>query len=169
MTLSDTLAIVPLARRHDRAAFSSGVEALDTYLRTRAGQDVRRRVARVFVCCETGSDSILGYFTLSALSIDLSRLPEDKARRLPRHPVPCALIGRLAVSGQAQGQGIGRMLLADAVKRSMAVSENIAIYALVVDAKDARAKRFYEAFGFASLGGQPDRLFLPLTSLSASP
>ena len=168
MTSTDTLAIAPLARRHDRAELSSGVEALDTYLRTRAGQDVRRRVARVFVCCETGSDAILGYYTLSALSIDLSSLPEDKARKLPRHPVPCALIGRLAVSGQAQGQGIGRMLLADAVKRSMAVSEGIAIYALVVDAKDARAKRFYEAFGFASLVSQPDRLFLSLASLPVS-
>ena len=166
---SAPLAIAPLGRRHDRAAFSSGVEALDTYLRTRAGQDVRRRVARVFVCCEKGSDVILGYYTLSSLSIDLRSLPKDKARRLPRHPVPCALIGRLGVSEDAQGQGIGRLLLADAVKRSLAVGEEIAIHAVVVDAKDARAKRFYEAFGFASLVGQPDRLFLPLASLPASP
>ena len=84
---------------------------------------------------------------------------------LPRHPVPAALIGRLAVSGDVQGQGIGRLLLADAVKRSLAVSEEIAIYALVVDAKDEGASRFYQAFGFQPLVGQSNRLFLPLGSL----
>ena len=165
MTPSTPLAISPLARVHDRAAFSCGVEALDSYLRTQAGQDQRRRVARVFVCCEQGSEAVLGYYTLSSLSIALSGLPEDKARRLPRHPVPAALIGRLAVSEGVQGQGIGRLLLADAVKRSLAVSEEIAIYALVVDAKDERASRFYRSFGFKPLVGQRSRLFLPLGSV----
>lgn len=165
MTPSPAFAITPLARNHDRVAFSCGVEALDTYLRVRAGQDQRRRVARVFVCCEHGSEAVLGYYTLSSLSIAVSGLPEDKARRLPRHPVPAALIGRLAVSSDVQGQGIGRLLLADAVKRSLAVSEAIAIYALVVDAKDEEASRFYQAFGFQPLVGQSNRLFLPLGSL----
>ncbi len=100
------------------------------------------------MCCEQGSEAVLGYYTLSWLSIALSGLPEDKARRLPRHPVPAALIGRLAVSEGVQGQGIGRLLLADAVKRSLAVSEEIAIDALVVDARDERASRFYQSFGF---------------------
>ena len=167
MTPSTRLAIAPLAKRHDRAAFSCGVEALDTYLRTRAGQDQRRRVARVFVCCEEGSKAVLGYYTLSSLSIELRDLPEDKALRLPRHPVPAALIGRLAVSSDIQGQGIGRLLLADAVKRALAVSEEIAIHALVVDAKDERAARFYRAFGFTPLVDQRNRLFLPLGSAAS--
>lgn len=168
MTPSGTLEILALGRRHDRAAFSCGIEALDRYLKTQANQDVRRRVARVFVCCEQGSDTILGYYTLSALSIDLSSLPEDRARRLPRHPVPAALIGRLAVSRDAQGQGIGRLLLANAVTRSLAVSEEIAIHAMVVDAKDERAKGFYEAFGFKPLVDEPRRLYLSLASQTVS-
>ncbi len=166
MTPSTRLAIAPLAKRHDRAGFSCGVEALDAYLRTRAGQDPRRRVARVFVCCEEGSEAVLGYYTLSSLSIELSALPADKALRLPRHPVPAALIGRLAVSSDIQGQSIGRLLLADAVKRALAVSEEIAIHALVVDAKDERASGFYRAFGFMPLVGQRNRLFLPLGSVA---
>ena len=167
MTPSTRLAIAALAKRHDRTGFSCGVGALDAYLRTRAGQDQRRRVARVFVCCEEGSEAALGYYTLSSLSIELSALPADKALRLPRHPVAAALIGRLAVSSDIQGQGIGRLLLADAVKRALAVSEEIAIYALVVDAKDERASGFYRAFGFMPLVGQRNRLFLPLGSIAS--
>ena len=82
-----------------------------------AGQDVRRRIARVFVCTAGEADAVLGFYTLSALSIDLASLPEQLSRKLPRHPVPCALIGRLAVDRSAHGRGLGRMLLADAVKQ----------------------------------------------------
>ena len=121
----------------------------------------------MFVCCGEGSEAVLGYCTLSSLSIELRDLPEDKALRLPRHPVPGALIGRLAVSSDLQGQGIGRLLLADAVKRALAVSEEIAIYALVVDARDERASRFYRAFGFMPLVEQRNRLFLPLGSVAS--
>lgn len=165
MTASKRLVIEPLGKHHNRAAFSCGVDELDSYLKERAGQDVRRRVAQVFMCCEDGDHTILGYYTLRSLSIDLSSLPGNRARRLPKHPVPAALIGRLAVSERAQGQGIGKMLLADAVERTLAASENIAIYALVVDAKDEDAKQFYESFGFTQLLDQAQRLFLPLISL----
>ena len=96
--------IEPLGRQHDRAAFSCGVAELDDYLKRRAGQDIRRRIARVFVATEDGSNIVLGFYTLSALAIDVSSLPEDQARRLPRHPVPAALIGRLAVDRSAQGE-----------------------------------------------------------------
>ena len=122
LTLTDfhALIIEPLGRRHDRKAFSCGLPELDRYLARLAGQDVRRRIARVFVCTAGEADAVLGFYTLSALSIDLASLPEALSRRLPRHPVPCALIGRLAVDRSAHGRGIGRMLLADAVKRTLA-------------------------------------------------
>lgn len=107
---------------------------------------------------------IVGYYTLSTLSIELDTLPKPLARKRPRQPVPAALLGRLAVSQAAQGHGIGRMLLVDALKRTLVVSDEIAIYALVVDAIDDRAQRFYEQFGFASLGTVHRRLFLPLKS-----
>ena len=159
-----SLIIEPLGR-HDRAAFSCAVAELDDYLKRRAGQDVRRRIARVFVCIEDGSDVVLGFYTLSALSIDVSSLPEDQARRLPRHPVPAALLGRLAVDRSAQGRGLGRLLLADAIQRALGASEQVAIHAVVVDAKNEAARRFYQAYGFLALSDQPMRLFLPLRSV----
>ena len=164
MTLPDPLFITPLGKHHDRAAFSCGVDVLDAWLRARAGQDVRRRLARVFVCCKEGSSAVLGFYTLSSLSVDVSSLPEDRARKLPGLPVPATLIGGLAVSRDAQGQGVGRLLLADAVKRTLAASEEVAIHALVVDAKDDRARQFYESFGFIRLADRNERLFLPLAS-----
>ena len=162
MTGSDALIIEPLGKRHDRTAFSCGLPELDLYLARRAGQDVRRRIARVFVCTAGETDAILGFYTLSALSIDLASLPERLSRKLPRHPVPCALIGRLAVDRSAHGRGLGRMLLADAVKRTVAAGETVAMHALIVDAANDDAKRFYERFGFAPLTDDPMRLFLPL-------
>jgi hypothetical protein len=102
------LVIEPLGKQHDRATFSCGVAKLDDYLKRRAGQDVRRRIARVFVCTEDGSNLVLGLYTLSALAIDVSAPPEDQARKLPRHPVPAALIGRLAIDRSAQARVCGR-------------------------------------------------------------
>ena len=162
MTDPDALVIEPLGRQHDRTAFSCGLPELDRYLARQAGQDVRRRIARVFVCTAGNSNVVLGFYTLSALSIDLTSLPEELSRKLPRHPVPCALIGRLAVDRSAHGTGLGRMLLADAVKRVTAVGETVAMHALIVDAANDDAKRFYERFGFAPLTDDPMRLFLPL-------
>ena len=162
MTESDALIIEPLGRRHDRAAFSCGLPELDRYLARQAGQDVRRRIARVFVCTAGETDAILGFYTLSALSIDLASLPDQLSRKLPRHPVPCALIGRLAVDRSAHRRGLGRMLLADAVKRTVAAGDVVAMHALVVDAANDDAKRFYDRFGFEPLIDDPMRLFLPL-------
>ena len=126
---------------------------------------VRRRIARVFVCTTDGSNTILGFYTLSALAIDLSSLPEELSRKLPRHPVPCALIGRLAVDQSVRGHGLGRMLLVDAIKRTMGASDVMAIHAVIVDAKNNAAKQFYEVYGFAPMQDDPMRLFLPLGSI----
>jgi ribosomal protein S18 acetylase RimI-like enzyme len=160
------LLIAPLNPTHDRTGFQCGVEALDRYLKKQAKQDSRRRISRVFVATKPDNPrSVIGYYTLSTLSIELNQLPEKLARKLPRHQVPAALIGRLAVSNAAQGQGIGKMLLADAIKRTLAVSDQIAIYGMVVDAIDDNAKEFYEQFGFIRLSDDSPRLFLPLKSI----
>ena len=142
MTGQGGLVIEPFVKRHDRAAFSCGIPALDHYLARRAGQDVRRRIARAFVCTAGGADAVLGFYTLSALSIDLISLPERLSRKLPCHPVPCALIGRLAVGRSAQGHGLGRMFLADATKRVVGAGDSVTIHALSVDSKKDEAKPF---------------------------
>ena len=167
MTDFQALVITPLNPTHDRTAFQCGVEALDRYLKKQAKQDIKRRISRVFVATKPNNPKVvIGYYTLSTLSIELNQLPEKLARKLPKHPVPAALIGRLAVSDVAQGQGVGKMLLADAIKRTLAVSDQIAIYAMVVDGINDNAKGFYEQFGFTRLSDDSPRLFLPLKSIS---
>ena len=166
MTNSQNLVIATLNPTHDRTGFECGVDALDRYLKRQAKQDSKRRIARVFVATKPDNpSSVIGYYTLSTLSIELNQLPEKLAWKLPRHQVPAALIGRLAVSKAAQGQGIGKMLLADAIKRTLAVGDQIAIYAMVVDVIDDSVKGFYEQFGFTQLSDDSPRLFLPLKSV----
>jgi GNAT superfamily N-acetyltransferase len=163
MTHHSDLVTEALNNRHDRAGFRCGETSLDDYIQKQARQDVKRRVSRVFVATQPEQPGVIvGYYTLSTLSIELDELPETLARKLPRHPIPAALLGRLAVSQAAQGHGIGRMLVADALKRTLAISDEIAIYAMVVDAIDEGAQRFYEQYGFAPLGAGSRRLFLPL-------
>lgn len=158
--------IEPLARRHDRAGFSCGKPPLDLYLRNQAGQDARRRVAAPFVAVEGESPVVLGYYTLSAFGIDLGDLPEETARRLPRYPVvPATLLGRLAVDRSVRGRGLGEFLLIDALRRALEQSATIAAAAVVVDAIDEEAGRFYAHFDFIPFPERRDRLFLPMKSV----
>jgi GNAT superfamily N-acetyltransferase len=166
MTDYSKLVIRPLDNDHDKLGFHCCVASLDAYIKKQARQDVKRRVSRVFVATSAEQpNNIVGYYTLSTLSIELSQLPQALTRKLPRYPVPAALLGRLAVNQAAQGHGVGRMLLIDAIKRTLAVSDEIAIYAMVVDAIDERAQHFYEQFGFSLLSPDNQRLFLPLKSI----
>jgi len=166
MTDFKNLIIEPLNPAHDRTGFQCGVEALDRYLKKQAKQDIKRRISRVFVATKPDKPkAVIGYYTLSTLSIELNQLPEKLARKLPKHPVPAALIGRLAIRNYAQGQGVGKLLLANAIKRTLAVSDQIAIYTMVVDAINDNAIGFCEQFGFTRLSDDSPRLFLPLKSI----
>ena len=164
MSAAERLVIEPLGKQHGRSAFCCGIAELDRYLKRQAGQDVRRRIARVFVCRRRGAETVIGFYTLSALSIELSSLPDRLSRRLPRHPVPCALIGRLAVDRSCHGAGLGQLLVADAIKRILSAGDSVAMHAVIVDAKNEAAKAFYERLGFTPLPSRPTRLFLPLGS-----
>lgn len=161
---TDWVRIEPLEARHNRRDFSSGSAALDRYLQNQAGQDSRRRVAAPFVLA--ASDGVVvGYYTLSATAVLARDLPEDLQRRLPRYPlIPATLLGRLAVDRRYQGQGPGRHLLADALFR--ALSNEVASFAIVVDAKDAAARRFYERESFLPLPDQPMRLFRRMADIA---
>ena len=156
--------VAPLGPGHDRAAFSCGEPALDDWLRRQASQDVRRRVAQVFVATDGASGTLLGFYSLSAASFARDGLPPDMARRLPGYPVPAAILGRLAVASTAQGRGLGEFLLLDAIHRVQRASEALAVHALVVDAKHDRAAAFYRRYGFIPFATDPRRLFLPLAT-----
>jgi GNAT superfamily N-acetyltransferase len=160
--------IGPLAATHDRSTFSCGVSELDRYLQRQASQDMRRNAARVFVLSNQQSGPVLGYYTLSASSVEIADLPPEVARRLPRYPVlPAALLGRLAVDARHQGQHLGQLLLFDSCERTWRVSQSdLAAVALLVDAKDEGAGRFYERHGFLPLTNRPQRLFASMTTIA---
>jgi GNAT superfamily N-acetyltransferase len=156
-----------LAAHHDRSPFSCGIEALDQYLRRQAGQDARRHVAATFVLLETGSSNVLGFYTLSATSVQLTDLPELIAKKLPRYPlVPAILLGRLAVDQNQRGKGYGEFLLMDALNRCQS-TRDIGWVAVIVDAKDEGAIAFYEHFHFIRFGKESRRLFLPRTTIAS--
>lgn len=149
---------------HDTGRFDSGVSALDEYLQRYAGQDQKRNLARVFVATH-GDPRVLGYYTVSAASFRKEGLPPRDAKRLPRYPVPAAILGRMAVDASCQGTGLGEHLLVDCCRRVVASAEQMAVYALIVDAKTEPAKAFYLRYGFIPFVDQPMRLFLPIETL----
>lgn len=151
-----------LSGSHDRSGFDCGVEVLNHYLQRLASQDVKRRACAVYEATAAGSDRVGGYYTINASSARFHELPEDVARKLPRYPdVPAFLIGRLAVSKETQGTGLGRVLLMDALLRCLQLSDEVGAALVLVDAKDEAAAKFYRRHLFQDLDGK--RLFLPLS------
>ena len=157
------MAVVPLDDGHDRAAFACGVETLDRYFHTQAGQDVRRRANGVFVLADKPQpERVLGYYTLCATALPPGDVPEAARKHIPRYPlVSATLIGRLAVAKDRQGQRLGAVLLADALRRALASAQTVGSSMIVVDALDEAAAGFYAAHGFMRLP-ESQRLILPM-------
>jgi len=162
------LIIEPLASHHERAAFSCGQPELDEWFHRRAGQDEKRNVARVFVAVDDEL-GVVGFYSLSSYTLALTDFPEEISKKLPRYDaIPAALIGRLARDERVRGRRIGELLIADAVRRILAAGRSVAVFAIVVDAKDERAIAFYRNFGFISFPSQPARLFLLASTAQAA-
>ena len=161
------LKIEPLGSHHDRAGFTCGVESLDRYLKTQAGQDVKRMASGVFVLAGLDEPAaILGYYTLCATSLAPGEVPLPARKFVPRYPLVAAtLIGRLAIAQGRQGEGLGTLLLADALRRAYASAAIVGSSMVVVDAMSEQAAAFYEATGFIRL---PDslRLVLPTATIA---
>ncbi len=148
---------------HDRQEFDCGVPALNEYLQRYAEQHRRKGISAAYVLVDSAAVStVLGYYTLSAAEVDIAQLADADRRRLPRYPVPCFRMGRLACRIDQQGRGLGKLLVGCAVDRCLKAREQVAAYALIVDAKDETAKRFYEHFGFRRLMDRDLTLYLPL-------
>jgi GNAT superfamily N-acetyltransferase len=161
--VADSFRIEPLSADHDRSHFLSGSPALDRYFREQAAQDIKRRIATCFVAINATRQDVVGYYTLTATSIALNALSPDVVKKLPRYPVvPAVLLGRLAVARDFQGQGLGGVLFADALKRT--ARAELGVFAILVDAKDEPAQRFYEHYGFTLLPGEMRRLCLPISA-----
>ena len=150
-----------LGSNHARDSFDCGVEALNAYFTRQAMQDVRRRASACYVAVEADTGKVAGYYTVAADGVPLTDLPETLTKHLPRYPsVPVARVGRLAVDKAFHGRKLGGALLADAAVR--AKRSEVAVFALVVDAKDDTAEAFYRHHGFQLFGTKARQLIVSL-------
>ncbi|MEQ8972106.1 MAG: GNAT family N-acetyltransferase [Coleofasciculus sp. C1-SOL-03] len=163
------LKIEPLdSRRHIRSDFCCGRDSLDNYIRKQASQDIKRRIATVFVLIDEPETSVLAYYTLSAYTVDVSVLNEDLAKRLPRYPLlPATLLGRLAVDNNHKGKRFGELMLIDALHKSLESTAQVASLAVVAEALDEKALGFYIKYGFQPFSQEPMKLYLPMKSIEA--
>ena len=129
-------------------------------MQKQARQDAERNLSAVSVLT-VDSVTIAGFYTLSACTVQPVDLPPEVAKKLPRRPVPATLLGRLAISSMARGQGLGEILLFHALGRALMSASDVASWAVVVDAKEG-ARAFYLAYTFRSLLSEPDRLYVPM-------
>lgn len=155
--------IVRLARDHERSRFSCGNPTLDAFLTELATQYEKRNLGRTYVLLHDDEVRVFGYYTLASGAIAFENLPEK--RKLPRHPISVILLGRLAVDVGVRGQGLGELMLMDALRRCVHLSEPLGVHAVEVHAIDAAAQAFYQRYGFVSLTADPHHLFLPLKLL----
>ena len=167
---TDEFEIHLLGSHHDRPAFDCGVESLTNYLHRSARQDMERRASIAYVLVPVQTPTrIAGYYTLSNTSVLLTDLPRSLAKKLPRYPaLPATLLGRLAVNVADRGQRLGERLLVDALARSADVSTKVGSVAVIVDALDDRAAKFYQRYGFQPFADSPLRLFFPMKDVKAS-
>ena len=164
--MSEPKYIVKPLGNEDRAAFRCGNAALDSYFLERASRDLREKISAVFIL--VGSDdpeTVLGYYTLCSQEIDAGEIPPQLRKKLGNYKrVPATLIGRLARAQEVRGQGVGELLLLDALKRALDATASVMSFAVVVDVKEGEDVRaFYEKFGFMHLAGS--RWFLPMKTV----
>lgn len=150
----------PLSKSHDRSGFTCGNARIDAYFQTTVSQDIKRNYATCFIARELQSGRIAGFYTLSSSGVPLNEVPDDVARKLPRYPtVSAVLIGWLGRHVEFAGQSVGELLLFDAIRTVL--DAPIGAHAVFADAIDEGAAKFYAAYGFTPLVGNPMRLWLP--------
>ncbi len=164
MTAGLPEAIEALDTRHDRRSFSCGDSELDGYLKRFARQHAAAKVSRTYVAAN--GTTILGYYSLAMSAIRKDQLPADYQSRFPNYPLPVARLARLAVDQRYQRQGLGELLLANALSRCLRLSEEIGMVGVVVDAKHDRARRYYERFEFERFPDCPLTLWLPTAAIA---
>ena len=151
-----------LDREYDLSLFDCGQAVLNDWLKNRAGQFDRRDLSRAYVATRQDERRVLGYYAIATHRVLHEDLPAGESKGLPRLDVPVVLLGQLAVDLSVQKQGLGALLLVDALRRAIHVSTQVGIRAVEVDAFDDSAREFYLKFGFRSLLDDTRHLFMPM-------
>jgi GNAT superfamily N-acetyltransferase len=155
----------PIGKQHDRAAFDCGDSDLNLYLQKFARQNHESGGAKCFIAAPSDAPArVLGFYTLSPASIEYSRTPALAKKGLARYDVPVFRLDRLAVDRTVQGRGLGGALLLRAADRCLRVARDVGGVALLIDAKNDRAARWYESYGALRLHDAPLSLVLPLAT-----
>lgn len=157
----------PIEATDNATDFDSGEESLDRYLADRALTNHLADLGRCYVCVDSDTDKVLGYYTLSAVAVEHADLP-GKVRRNAPNPVPAVLMGRLAIDVKAQGSGLGRFLVRDAILSTLAAADRIGVRILLVHALHEQAATFYEKLGFKRSATDPLHLYLLLADARKS-
>ncbi len=157
------------SKKHDQSSFTCGVDSLDDYIKNRASQELKKLVSTPYVLTDSPERKVLGYYCLSSYSIASTELEESTTKKLPKYPLlPAIMLGRLAVASGYQGKGYGDLLVADALKRSLALSKQLASFAVVVDAIDQGVAKFYQRHGFIEFPDDPLKFYLPVVTIEKS-
>ena len=156
-----------LEQHHNREDFSCGNEQLDRYFHFAVTQDKKRNIAIPYVIFDRESQKIIGYYTLSMKGVNLEQLPQSIVKKLPKYPmVGAILIGRSAVASDYRGFSWGKLLIMDALYRSFVVSQTTGCFAVIVNAIDDEAVRFYQRFEFQLFPDQQYKLFRTMTNIA---
>ena len=150
---------------HDRQGFDCGNEHLNQFLRQIARQHIQKGISRTFVLVDREQPQvIIGFFTLSLCEVRAEKLPPRWSKKYPPK-VPGVKLARLAVASNWQRQGIGQILMVEAMQRAVTIAENAGVIGLFVDAKSEAAASYYERYGFVSLADSRLEMFLPLSTI----
>ena len=161
--------IEPLsAARHRLDEFSCEENDLTEFLHRRALPEMESRASACFVLVPKDDPGrVAGFYTLSAATISLAKLPPELTRELPKDPIlPATLLGRLARDQKFRGAGLGELLLVSALRRALAGTGSVGSVAVVTDPKNAKAEGFYHKYGFRNVGGGR-RVFLTMKDIAA--
>jgi GNAT superfamily N-acetyltransferase len=155
-----------LHRGHPREQFHCGERPVDDWLLTKALQHQEKHLSVTKVLLDDAG-AIAGYYTLATAQVDFGELPADVTKRLPRRMLPVVVLAWLGENAARQGQGLGRLLLAQALRDSYEAGQTFAFVAVILDCRNDAAKAFFQHWDFAELPGHPYRLFLTAKRLEA--
>lgn len=159
--------------RHDRTAFSCGVEQVDNYFKKTANKLRKADNARLFVMTGIDNEEVIGFYAINAHAVRYDDLPKKYARSRPSHgDIPAAYISMIGRDEKYKGKSFGADLLVDALRRISMASDQVGISIVMLDVLDCgdekktgRRKALYEDYGFQPLNSNPMRMFLPIAAV----